>query len=427
MKKYISAAVALTSVVAGQNAMAAGFEKSTMFSGKYAGMANAATGAVTGSESLYFNPAGLARGESDITLNVSPTWSTYGGPITSTTANTSQTGMSPIFAAFANYKLTEKLGIGAGAYVSAGSSSTFENVAGPNLTALGFADFSAAKFDLVTKLSLIEYTLGAGYEIIDGLTFGASARMASVTGELTSPAARATAATPGFYVSTIDGLTDSVFSYRVGLQYAPKDAGWGVGISYRGVTEFSADGDLSVKLAPAVAPGTLNEVAAAAGTAVVSGQLPQALSVGGFWDASSSLKLLAEYTYTGYGAMSKLGIVTTNAEGTSSNDLTLNWANQSNWRLGAQYAVSDDIALRAGYVLTTQVTDTNNAAASFVAPGTGHTITLGAGTAFLDKKLGLNIAADYSTTSGAGKTSSGFSGDFTTTGVAAHVGLSYAL
>ena len=425
-----AAALVATALVSTQG-FAAGFEKSTMFSGKYAGMGNAATGNVAGAESVYFNPAGLTRGGSEISLNVSPTFSQYSGPITSTTANSSAMGLSPIFGAFASYKINEKLGLGLGAYVSGGSSSTFKDVAMPAaLAPLGIT----AAFDLETALSLIEYSAAAAYEVIDGLSVGAAFRFGIVSAKLTSPGTTGSGGSTKFNVTTLSDLKGNAPSYRVGVQYAPKGGTWGVGVSLRGAAPFTTNGSFQTKSAGAGA-STFTDVAAAAGgsgSATVTGELPLAYGIGGYWNAMSNLAIVAEYTGTNYNTLQKLGIsVTPSLTNTAvSNDLTLNWKMQSNVRVGADYGLNDNWNLRGGYVLTTQVTDSEYSAASFVAPGMGHTITLGVGTSFLDKKLGVNLAGDYSTTSGSGKTNptaSGFSGDYRTNGYAAHLGINYAL
>ncbi|RYZ96382.1 MAG: hypothetical protein EOP11_23560, partial [Proteobacteria bacterium] len=79
MNKVVLLAVA---ALVGGNAYAGGFEKNLSWSGKYAGIGGAAVSIVEGSESLYFNPAGLAskRGANgDVSLNFSPTFVKFKG------------------------------------------------------------------------------------------------------------------------------------------------------------------------------------------------------------------------------------------------------------------------------------------------------------------------------------------------------------
>ena len=82
-KNEILAGAAAIAVLSGQSASAAGFEKSILWSGKYAGQGNAAVSSVSGAESLYFNPANLAGSKgTDLTVNLSPTFSKFSGPVT---------------------------------------------------------------------------------------------------------------------------------------------------------------------------------------------------------------------------------------------------------------------------------------------------------------------------------------------------------
>jgi len=85
----------------GQETHAGGFEKATPWSGQYAALGGAAVGAAAGADSLFFNPAGLARssrGNStfELSINLSPTLSQFTGPFATTDAETSSVGFSPV-------------------------------------------------------------------------------------------------------------------------------------------------------------------------------------------------------------------------------------------------------------------------------------------------------------------------------------------
>ena len=54
-------------------ARSAGYEKATTWSGRYVGIGGAAASIASGSEAIYFNPAGLAGTErAEASLNLSP-------------------------------------------------------------------------------------------------------------------------------------------------------------------------------------------------------------------------------------------------------------------------------------------------------------------------------------------------------------------
>ena len=111
------------SFLAVQQAQAAGFEKSVMWSGRYAGVAGAAVSSVTGGQSLFFNPAGLA-GPGDVSLNYSPTWIKLDGYLASATSKEeSKVGPLPFGGAVAAYSLgngSTRFGFGGGYYVVGG-------------------------------------------------------------------------------------------------------------------------------------------------------------------------------------------------------------------------------------------------------------------------------------------------------------------
>jgi len=210
-RKNAAWALTAAATLASANAMAAGFEKSTMFSGKYAPMGGAAAGMVEGGESLYFNPAGLANGSGngDVSLNFSPSFSNFSGPVTSATSLESDNAMSPIFGAFANYKLLDgKLGVGLGANVAAGSGVTMKDV-----------NMVLTTTDITSKLIFLEYSAGVAYEVIEGLRIGASARLVNFSGDMVSP--KQVNATTLAIIDMAD-LNDSGTAFRFGVQYAPK-------------------------------------------------------------------------------------------------------------------------------------------------------------------------------------------------------------
>ena len=73
MQKTNMVLVAVLLVVLGADAKGAGFEKSVMWSGREAGYAAAGMSRVKGAQALVFNPAGLAAGSSEASVNFSAT------------------------------------------------------------------------------------------------------------------------------------------------------------------------------------------------------------------------------------------------------------------------------------------------------------------------------------------------------------------
>lgn len=101
-----------------------------MWSGRYAGLAGAAVSSVTGGQSLFFNPAGLA-GPGDVSLNYSPTWIKIDGYLASANSKEeSKVGPLPFGGAVAAYSLgngSTRFGFGGGYYVVGGEKAYYGN------------------------------------------------------------------------------------------------------------------------------------------------------------------------------------------------------------------------------------------------------------------------------------------------------------
>src|SRR5581483_7331539 len=116
-------AVAVSLLVASTTALGAGFEKSVMESGRYTGIADAASSSVWGPESLMYNPAGLAGTGMAVSGNFSPTFIKLSAPspLDPTTTINSNTHFFPTGSAFASYGVTPKLGVAIGWDVEGGT------------------------------------------------------------------------------------------------------------------------------------------------------------------------------------------------------------------------------------------------------------------------------------------------------------------
>ncbi len=418
-KQAILAGSVALMLVSSNTVFAAGFEKSVLWSGKYAGQGNAAVSSASGAEALYFNPAGLAGAAgTQLSLNVSPTYSTFSGPVT--TANETVEGVqtsSPIFGALASYAINEKLGFGIGAYVAGGAKAKYEGaeVAAPFTITL----------NPETDLSAIEYSAGLGYEVMPGFRLGAAVRYTQVKAALTSASQSGAGPTTTVSEAEITDLSDAQFGgYRLGASYS--GAQWGLGVNYRSAVDFSAEGSATIRYETVASAGTINDVAAF--DATVASTLPAQLSVGGHYNVSESLRLAAEYVWTNYKKVDTLDISGGTAPFALS-DLTVNFKDQTNVRLGASYAMSPEWTLRAGYVYTSQVTPASLARPTLTPPGTAYSVTAGAGYA-LSANMDLNLAGEYAKASGTGTGDTNAqtkAGDFEANGYMIHTGITYRM
>jgi long-subunit fatty acid transport protein len=395
-------------------ANAAGFEKSVMWSGRYAGAGNAAVATVRGSEAIYFNPAGLSTGNpnvGDISLNLSPTVSQFQGPYRDNITSTSDTSTTFPFGATASYTLNDKLGVGIGAYAAAGSKVVYNDVTvipGYSLTP-----------DFKTDLQSIEVAIGAGYKISEDFSVGLAWRMAFANANFWG--AELQTATLVNY--KLDDLKDEEFAgFKLGAMYSPSSR-WGIGATWRSPINFNLQGISSGQ--SSAGAGVQDRVGTDSSAKVV---FPMQASLGGFFQAIPDLNVLAEYVYTQY---SKDKTIDINAQLVGLNpisDVALNWKDQHNIRLGLEYS-GFPMPIRAGYVFTSQVAVSEHAYPSLSPPGPAHTFTLGTGYGFLQQKLMINIAGEITTISGDAPVTPALTdpagGTYSAMEYAAHLGATY--
>ncbi|MCM2276911.1 MAG: outer membrane protein transport protein [Oligoflexia bacterium] len=429
MNKFLAASAILSLVlVMERGAHAAGFEKVTTWSGRYAAVAGAAVSHVEGAESLYFNPAGLAgANSSEVSLNFSPTFGQYEGPIVLPGQKLeSSRKLSPAFGALASYRLGPALGVGAGAFVSGGTKAIFEGVdftANPT-----FANLDTIRPDFKSDLNIVEFSLGAGIAPVEGLRLGAAWRIVRVGATL----ATAQQVSTSLVTAVFEDFSETKFNgMRFGAQYVSPERDWGLGVNWRNGIDFTAEGEVSSRGESITTAGGATD-SRKSGKATISSTFPMQAAVGGYVDVMKSVRLIGEYVWTEYHKNQALGI-SGNIEpfGPSTpiplSSITLNWQNQVNIKGGVECTALEDWTFRGGYAFTSQVTPKGNARAPFASPGNGNTITLGAGTSILDRTVDLNGAAEYSFASGTVVNETTLTGDYSTNVFVFHLGMTYRL
>jgi long-chain fatty acid transport protein len=401
-KKTLVALSAATGCLVSLSAYSAGLEKNVNWSGKYNGVAGAATSSVSDSEGLFFNPAGLAgvEGKGDVHVNFSPTFSQFEGPVT---ANDQQKksvqSFSPLGGITSAYRLDDSTVLGGGVFVSGGTKARYENIDG-----IGGVGQSS--------LSIIEGTVGAAKKINENFSIGASWRISYASAEL---ATIQTIAGPGIlHIEFRDLSTWNFTGFRVGAQYQADKLSFGLNIRT----------PLNVKLKGDTATGeNTNPIIKKDSDTTVSATFPWALSLGADYAVDSKLRLLSDLSYTNYAANKNLEIISGTLGDVSR---TLNWHDLYIARLGAEYKIQDNLVLRGGYALISAVTNKDFANATYSSPGLGHSLTLGAGSKF--GNLDANAALDYSFASGHsdGNGASALSGDYKSHSYTAHLGVAYS-
>ena len=412
-KKTLVALSAATGCLVSLNSYSAGLEKNVNWSGKYNGVAGAATSSVSDSEGLFFNPAGLAgvEGKGDVHVNFSPTFSQFNGPVTSSQVANSETSFSPIGGLTSAYRLDDSTVLGGGVFVSGGTQSRFDNVATP-----------AGEGVSESSLRIIEGTFGAAKKINEKISIGASWRIAYAKADL------ATVVPLGGSFGQLEfkDLSGWNFtSFRLGAQY--RDEKVGLGLNVRTPVNMSLKGDTGFSVLP-------NAVATVDENTTIKAVFPVAISIGGDYKVDSHLKLLGDLSYTNYSANEFLKVDSNPAAGAaaavvgaikSAGGLALHWHDLYVARVGAEYKVQENLVLRGGYALISAVTNKDYAKATFSSPGLGHSLTLGAGSKF--GNLDANAALDYSFASGHsdGNGASALAGDYKSHSYTAHLGVAY--
>jgi long-subunit fatty acid transport protein len=412
-------------LLTGSTGFCAGLEKAVIWSGHYAGLAGAASAPVEGPESLFFNPAGLGKAPGlQIAGNFSPTLSKFSAPIPSFTTGTvsttnSETSFSPPGAVLASFGVTPQLGIAVGYFVSGGTRAIFESVDfGPG--------FSLLKPTLQSDVTITELSAGAGYEILDGLRIGLAYRIVSVKGTLGFAQRASIGGSTGLLATTLDGISATQYNgFRVGIQYAPKDSTWGLGAQWRTEVQFAADANVAGSF---LAAGGTTVSTFASSPASLGATFPQQVSIGGFYDLSpKTWRVLAEYTFTEYHQDQSLYLSGRLGGLIPLSSRSLNWNNLNNLRAALEYKPTSNLALRGGYIFTSQVTPNSDASPVYSSPGVGHSYILGAGMTFSEALAG-DLAFEYSHASGTVSATDGpTAGDYSSNGYTAHLGVTYRL
>lgn len=395
------------------NASAAGYEKSIMFGGKSAGLAGVATPYISGSQALFFNPAGLVKNElgNEMTFNLSPTYSKFKSPIVTTDEVSSDVSLKPILGVLYSRTVSETLAFGIGAYNSAGTSVKYQT----SLPVPGGAEVS-------NEIAVTEVAAGLAYKVTNWWRVGAAWRIAiadarfaqvSATGAPTN----APAYTPVFVQATYNNLKDTRFDgFKVGTQF---DLGSStrLGVVYRSELKFNAEGDAIISRrgnwqtgAPGAPPDTK-------GSATVETRLPMQATVGLEQLFGDSWAGYLEYSWTNYKKNEAVEIT-----GTGAGRLVQDWKDQTNVRVAGEY-LGFNWPVRFGYGWTSEVTNADHAAPTFTPPGNAHTVTAGSG--FTVGSTGqFDFAGEYTFVSGDGNAANGYqAGTRKTDSIALHMAL----
>ena len=400
----------LSLVATTQFAHAGGYEKSVFWSAKWSALGGAASAGATGADALYFNPAGLAKGKShELSLNLSPTFGLFDGPSSnSLTQVERERELSPVGALLGSYRVNEKLAIGLGYYAAGGSKSDYENNT--------FVKAAGGNYDLQPNVSgdlaVSEVSLGAGYQLNNNFSFGLAYRFIIANADFET-AGLSSGALIG---SKIEDLSTTDHGFRLGIQYENDAKNFGASFVWRS--------EVDLKLEEGTSSGRVDNTATVqdlvgSNTMAVENTFPEEFALGAFYKLNERNTMFFEFSHKNYSANKELAIsgdlnLPAGLGGTSltengRSNISQAWKDMNTIRLGYEYLMMNDDALRFGVAWSNQVTQANLSRSTFTAPGDAYSLTAGYGTKFSETIL-FDVAGEYTWSSGTGNHNLGSNG-----------------
>jgi long-chain fatty acid transport protein len=396
---------------------AGGYDVGNLWSAKYSAVGGAAVSNVEGAQSIYFNPAGLAQSHNiEWDLNINTAFGQKSAPIqsdgTSTTSGASSKHSPmlyiPVNGLFYSKRASKKLGLGAGLYVAGGTGAKFDDI--------NYGDqFTALQPDIESTIFLIEMGIGAGYQLSPDVSIGFSWRptFISLNSKAAAPTDLNNDGNPDILLAPeIKNVSDLILSgFRLGVKYEPENKSWGLGATFRSEDDFTAKGKTGGS-SEVAGSGTVDKIEG--GDVSVASTLPMKLSLGGHVDSSPQLRFMTQYDYIRnerVGPLSlsgaPLNVTGVGAIPVSTLSIPTEWNNQHVFRFGTQYKFPEIWTVRAGYIYSTQVVQSNRATPASTSPGPEHSYNIGAGRGIKIFKtpFELDLAFEYVTVSGEGKNS----------------------
>ena len=353
MKKFLSAVVA---IAVAATASAEGYQVNTL-SAKQNGMGHTGTALKLGSESMIFNPAGMAfmNNSFDLSGNFTAIFSsctaTYQGKDYHT-ANDPSTPMS-FGAAFSIYK---NLKAGVSFYTPYGS--------GINWT----ENWPGSTLNQSVKLAAYTVQPTVAWAITPKLSIGAGLMVTWATvnlnkGLVSSTSMDALLAAQGINYQfgdvtpasvNLTGKSQVTVGFNVGVFYEFNKQ-WSVGASFRSKQSLKVKaGTATVSYADNMAAAVLQEKIGVINQSNFAAEMPApyVLSIGAAYKPTSRLTLAVDAQLTGWSAYKSLEIEFASAP-TFNQSLTKDYHNSMTYRLGAQYGLTQRFDVRCGMMIDT--------------------------------------------------------------------------
>lgn len=216
--------------------------------------------------------------------------------------------------AFSQYKLSDKLTVGLGAYVPFGLATDYKNC------------WFGRNEALRSEVMAVNIGPGFSYKITDTISFGASLNLQYIEATLTNnkiPLGKATLQGDDFGVN-----------YMLGVVYEPiKNTR--LGISYRSKVQHKLKGDLKFTNTSAYNSDIYTKITT-----------PEMVTLSGYHQATAKWGISATARWTRWSQFKELDIYS--SKHTLTTSTTENWRNTWFYSLGADYKYTDNITLRFG-------------------------------------------------------------------------------
>ncbi|MCM1448810.1 MAG: outer membrane protein transport protein [Clostridiales bacterium] len=368
---FMGALVALSVILPAVTVKAEGYQVNTL-STRQIGMGHTGTGMHLGGESMFFNPAGLGFMDKHVDLSGSFTAIFAHAEAKQTDGTVNKTANDPSTPIMANaaFSVYDNLKVGVSFYTPYGSGINWtDNWPGAMLNQkVNLKVFTlqpTVAWRVTDKLSI-----GAGVTVnwgtvdldkglIEPSTADMMLKILSQTGQL---------ANPSYYGDVIpasvnlNGKSKVAVGFNVGAMYDILD-NLTVGVSYRSKVKMSVDaGKASLTYANRQAEIILSELQILNSTNFsASMPCPYVLSFGASWKPVEKLILAADARLTGWKTYRRLDIEFLDPVCAAYNqNITKDYRNCWAYSVGAEYALTPRLDLRAGLMLDTSPVNKNH-------------------------------------------------------------------
>jgi long-chain fatty acid transport protein len=329
---------------------------------------------------IFWNPAGLTQmksaGISLFVTDLIPT-GTYALPVYGIDAQT-KSAMYPSGALGYFKPINDKLVVGIAAYVPSGTGAKWN---GEDLKLL--ANNTAYRWE--SFMGVITVSPVIAYQVSDQFSLGATVNLNYGMMKIWRPGV-------GQYNEDLSGFA---FGATIGALVKPIDK-LGIGLTLRTPTKVKFSGEATMAGAAAIGQATTSDAEREA-------TWPLWVGLGISFKATDKLTLNADAQMTNWKKIETIAITYDNAtwqalkahpqlKAAFNNDFELNWKDAIQWRFGAEYAVSEKLALRAGYYYDPSPSDP--ATLNILLPEiTYNVITAGLG--YKAEKIGIDFCIEY--------------------------------